>query len=486
MQTTTQGTAQDARLSTPAPRLREIADLKGPPGLPLLGNTLQFKRESAHRIVEAWARQYGPIFRFRLVGRTLVGVAGHELVTGVLRSGADVFGRTRRVRAAIEESGSPPGVFGSNGAEWERQRRMVMSGFDPAHIRAYLPSMLEVTQRLQQRWEGALARGEDIALKSDLMRYTVDTVTGLAFGVNLNTLQTDGGTLQRHLDKVLPGMFRRIMAPFPYWHYYKTEADRELQRSVAAVHEAIRGFIAAARERLNAQPERRAHPVNVLEAMLVAADRPGSGVSDREVMGNVLNLLLGGEDTTAFTLAWLIWLLHSHPQTLRAAQEEVRAKVAGVGALDMEVLASLDYLDACTNEAMRLKPVAPMLLREAFSDTVVGDLHVPKGSVLWLVVRHDSLQPEHFEDPQAFRPERWLSAGALSPGSAKRIALPFGAGPRMCPGRYLALLEIKLVMAMLLSSFEIADVRGSDAPVRERLAFTMAPTEITMRLAPRR
>jgi cytochrome P450 len=471
-------------LAVERPR-RELAELDGPRGWPLVGNTLQLDRSQAHRVVEGWARRYGPLFRFRLGRRTLVGVAGHELVGAVMRAPSDSYGRTTRFRRTIEEMNSPPGVFGSNGSEWERQRRIVMAGLDPAHIRAYFPSMLRVARRLERRWQRAADAGRDIDLQGDLMRFTVDTITGLAFGVDLDTLEADGAAIQQHLDKMLPSIARRLSAPLPYWRYFRLPADRRLDASIAVIHETIEGFIDAGHARLAADPGRRTRPHDVLEAMLVAADSPGSGVGRREVVGNVLNLLLAGEDTTAHSLAWLIWLLHRHPAALERARDEVRGAIGDLASVTPDALAGLGYLDACVREAMRLKPVAPMILREALCDTTLADLRIPAGTVLWLVMRHDGLSAEHFERPQDFAPERWLGAGEAS--AAKHASIPFGAGARICPGRYLALVEIRAVMAMLLGAFDIRSLGAADGgEVRERFSFTMAPVALRMRLARRR
>jgi cytochrome P450 len=91
----------------------------------------------------------------------------------------------------------------------------------------------------------------------------------------------------------------------------------------------------------------------------------------------------------------------------------------------------------------------------------------------------DAFVPE----AKAFRPERWLGEGGLSPSSAKRISMPFGAGPRMCPGRYLALQEMKMVLLTLLTHFEVASVGTADGgEPAERLMFAMAPVGLRMRL----
>jgi len=153
------------------------------------------------------------------------------------------------------------------------------------------------------------------------MRYTVDAISGLAFGADVNTLESDDDIIQRHLDKIFPALNKRIFGAFPYWRYIKLPADRQLARSVAEVGSAIEKFIAAARVRLKDSPERRESPRNLLEAMLVAADEAGSGIDDQMVIGNVQTMLLAGEDTTANTLAWMIYLLQRNPQALQRAKK---------------------------------------------------------------------------------------------------------------------------------------------------------------------
>ncbi|HEU5178672.1 MAG TPA: cytochrome P450, partial [Burkholderiales bacterium] len=99
------------------------------------------------------------------------------------------------------------------------------------------------------------------------------------------------------------------------------------------------------------------------------------------------------------------------------------------------------------------------------------------------LMRAGATDERRFADAQAFDPERWLSGTSAS--SAKRVARPFGAGPRLCPGRYLALLEMKMLMAMLLASFEIESVTTPDGgEAREHLAFTMSPVGLKLKLRP--
>lgn len=476
-----------AHATTPAAMrtLRQIRQLPGPFALPILGNSLQLRVPRIHRDVEGWVRRYGPFMR-AWFGHTLVlVVADSEAVSNVMRDRPDGFRRPLSSYIVSEEMGGTPGLFLAEGAEWRNQRRMVMAGLAPGAVKAYFPALVTVAQRLQRRWQAAAARSAAITLDDDLKRYTVDIIAGLAFGSDVNTLEAGEDVIQRHLDAILPAVARRSFAMIPYWRYFKLPADRQLERDVAALDTAVAGLVQQARARLAQDAARSARPANLLEAMIVAADQPDSGVDNRAVVGNVLTMLLAGEDTTANTISWMIYLLQRHPEAMARAREEVQRVAPDVAGFTIEQMDSLDYLNACASEAMRLKPVAPFLPLEALRDTVVGDVAVPKGTLVWCVLRHDSVSESHFTDAQAFRPERWLAAEQQH--DDKRASLPFGAGLRTCPGRYLALLEIKIAMAMLLGSFEIAGVDTPDGgEAQEQLGFVMSPVGLSMRLSDRR
>ncbi len=471
---------------TTAPRnLRQPADLPGPRGIPVFGNALQIKPQRFHLQLEQWARTYGSTYRLKLGRDTVVVTGNHEAVALALRDRPQGFRRTPRVRQIGMEMGLLPSLFGAEGDDWQRQRRMVMASFDPGHVKRYFPSLTRVADRLSGRWRLAAQQGRSIDLQADLMRYTVDTIAGLAFGADVNTLQSDEDVIQQHLDKIFPELNRRMFSPFPVWRWWTSAADRQLATSLVEVKRAVSDFIAQARARLAADPLLREQPGNLLEAMLVAADQPDSGIADSAVAGNVLGMLLAGEDTTANTLAWMIHLLWRHPAALARARDEVRRVCADAAQISLEHLAALDYVEACAHETMRLKPVAPINGLVALRDSVVGDVQLRAGAMLVCLTRHDSLIDSQLPQAAAFLPERWLNQGLPGELSAsdKRTSMPFGAGPRICPGRYLALLEIKMAIAVLLGRFDITAVDTPDgAEAQERLAFTMTPVGLTMRL----
>jgi cytochrome P450 len=466
-----------------------IRDLPGPRGLPILGSMLQIDASRLHLIAEKWSRKYGDYFRFRLGRRELLVIRNPEAIASVLRDRPDGFSRTSRLTAIAKEIGFD-GLFSVNGEQWRRQRPMVMAGLDPAHIKSYFPALVRITQRFAGRWQRAAAAGETIDLQPDLMRYTVDVTAGLAFGVDINTLESDEEVIQTHLDKVFPALQRRLLAPFPYWRWLRLPAERALAWHLRELHRAVAGFIALARRRMDADPSLRTRPANLIEAMIAARDTQGSGLHDADVAGNVLTMLLAGEDTTANTLAWMIYLLSRHPQAMRRARDEVDA-VIGAQALptQYEHLSALPFVEACAHETMRLKPVAPIQMIQAARDSVVAGIRIPAGQLVMLLMRPAATDERYFPSPQEFDPARWLAdeAPSRAASSAKRVAMPFGAGPRLCPGRYLAMQEIKMVIAMLLGGFDIERVSTPDGgEPREHLSFTMAPTGLRMRLQPRR
>jgi cytochrome P450 len=450
----------------------KLSELPGPRGWPIVGNTLQIERSRLHLVAERWSRTYGDYFRFRIGPRWIFAVANPETIAAMLRDRPDNFRRTARLTQIANEMGFN-GLFSAEGDAWRRQRPMVMASFDPGHTKSYFPALVKVTQRFARRWQRAAAAREAIDLQADLMRYTVDVTAGLAFGTDINTLESDEEVIQTHLDKVFPSLFRRLFSPFPLVAWLQ---DRGTGKHLEALQRAVADFIAQARARMEANPQLRTRPTNLIEAMIAARDNPNSGVNDGDVAGNVLTMLLAGEDTTANTLAWMIYLLSRHPEALARVREEV----SRIDAEKYEALAALPFVDACINETMRLKPVAPIIMLQPTRDTKVGEFDVPKGQLIMCLMRAGATDERRFPDAQAFEPQRWLSANANSP---KRVTMPFGAGPRLCPGRYLALLEMKMVTAMLFGGFEIESVTTPDgADAREHLAFTMYPEGLRLRL----
>ncbi|MFS2003561.1 cytochrome P450 [Duganella sp. CT11-25] len=473
------------QLTPGLPPLRRIADLPGPKGRPLIGNVRDIRARPFHQVMEGWAREFGPLYRFRIMGKRFVATSDRETIAAILRDRPDMMRRSRRTADMLEEVGTR-GLFTAEGEEWRRQRKLVMRALTPEVIHNFFPTLSALTERLRLRWERAIAAGQPVDVLRDLKAYTLDVTIGLVMGQDINTLELEEHPLQRDIEFLFKLVARRLTSPLAYWRIplLRRAHDHEAIAAAARIQRAIFGFIAEARKRIERNPALRAKPSNMLEALIVACDEPGSGFSDEAVVGNAITMVFAGEDTTSNTAAWLIDFLAAHPQAEASMAAEAAQVLGGKAVLDdYHLLDRLQYVDAATREAMRLKPVAPIMAAEPNEDTVIGDLALPKGTVIFLLMRHASEREGGLAQPELFMPERWLD-GANGSGNADdpaRKLFPFGAGPRFCPGRYLAMAEIKMVMSMLARNFALERVAGA-APARECFTFTMTPDALPVRL----
>lgn len=466
-----------------APPTRRIADLPGPRARPLFGNVGEIRAQPFHHVLESWAREYGPLYRFRIMRKQMLATSDRDLVAALLRDRPDMMRRSSRTAEMLNEIGTR-GLFTAEGEDWRRQRKLVMRALTPEVIHNFFPTLAAMTERLRLRWDAAIAAGKPVDLLRDLKAYTLDVTIGLAMGQDINTLELEEHPLQRDIEFLFKLVARRLTTPFTYWRVavLKRAQDHEAIAAAARIQQAIFGFIAQARQRIAENPALRQKPSNMLEALIVARDEPNSGFTDEEVVGNAITMVFAGEDTTSNTTAWLIEFLANYPQAAAYMADEAQQVLGERTVLDdYHLLDKLKYIDAATREAMRLKPVAPFMAAEPTQDVVLGGLEVPAGTPIFLLLRQASERDSELSQPERFMPERWLE-GAIGQGDDPgRKLFPFGGGPRFCPGRYLAMAEIKMAMSMLTRNFALERVAGMP-PARECFTFTMTPDVLPVRL----
>jgi cytochrome P450 len=203
-------------------------------------------------------------------------------------------------------------------------------------------------------------------------------------------------------------------------------------------------------------------------------------MSDQELADNLLTFITAGHETTALALTWTFYLLDLYPEIAARVLDEIREVTRG-GPLRSEHVSALAYTRQVLQEAMRLYPPAPLIVRDAEQDVVVGGERVAAGTSVFLPVyaihRHTALWP----DPDRFDPERF---GAEASRARHRYAyLPFGAGPRICIGMGFALLEGAAILATLLPAMRLAATEGDPTL---KLRITLRPgAGLPMRLTPR-
>jgi cytochrome P450/nitrite reductase/ring-hydroxylating ferredoxin subunit len=458
--------------------------LPGPGTLPILGNLHQIRADRFHLILEDWYRQYGDVFQFKLGSDCAVVVADPEIVQKILQARPEKFARLNGIRKTIEEMGVE-GLFSAEGEQWRRHRQLATRTFDVRHLRDFFPIITKVTQRLHKRWHQRAAQQAPIDVQKELMRYTVDITANLAFGYDMNTLEEEGDRIQRHLERVFPMIAYRAFMPVRHWNYLKMPADRALETSLAELRVSINQFIDNARQQMNANPSLWERPQNLLQALLAAQADGEVELSDLEIYGNVFTFLLAGEDTTANSIAWMMYFMAKYPEVQRQMQAEADAVLADTATVtEYQKTRELRYIEAVAHETMRFKPVATFLALQAARDVTVSQIRMPEGTPVFLLLRPKGLEDSEFEEAIQFRPERWLNYARHENPHHRKSFLPFGGGPRLCPGRSLALLEIKMAVSMICRHFDVVRTEPSRS-IEERFAFTMMPQDLMISLRPR-
>jgi cytochrome P450/nitrite reductase/ring-hydroxylating ferredoxin subunit len=470
--------AEAERPRVAGPAKRRVQDLPGPKPLPFVGNLFQLDLTRLHEVLEGWVAEYGTLFRYRMGLQWVLVVADRVLTDQILRARPDAYRRLGNVEPVFKEMGVA-GVFSAEGTAWRSQRRLAMEALSPRHQRGFYPQLRTVAARLRERWEQAATDQRPIDIVDDLKRFTVDITTLLTFGRDVNTIGQGDDVIQRRLEHVFPAFNRRLFALFPTWRIVRTPADRRLDRALGEIRAWLEQLVAEGRARLAAESGRVDQPSNFLEAMLSARDEAGRPFADAVIFGNLLTMLLAGEDTTAYTLGWAVHQLCDSPESVTALRAELDALGDADVPPDFESAVRLAYAGAIANETMRLRPVAPMLFLQPNVPTDIGDVRVTPGTPVAVMTRPPALDAQNFERPRAFLPGRWIEAAGAHEPSAH---IPFGSGPRLCPGRTLALLEMKVVLATLYKNFEVVR-HGAASDVKENFSFTMSPVglRVTMR-----
>ena len=424
---------------------RSLDDLPGPIGLPLIGNMHQIDPTRLHLVLEAWAAKYGPIYQFRLGPRRIVVTNDPTLIEESHRARPELFRRQAHMDDILAELGIK-GVFNAEGDAWRTQRQLSVAALAQRHVRELYPSIRTVATRLKARWDRAAAQDETLDVVEELKRFTVDVTMLIVFGHDSNTVEQPDDVIQRHLEVVFPGINRRLFALAPTWRYFRTSSDKRLDRALKAIRVWLDALLVEGRARLASDPDRPQKPSNFLEAMLKNVDDKGEPFPDDVIMSNLITMLLAGEDTTAYTLAWGVHHLCDSPEWVEQIRSEADSVLGPLDTSDsLETANKLAVANAVANETMRLRPVGPIELIDANVDTTLGEYFVPEGTNIAVLTRLGAVDPANFVDPLGFRPERWLKD--VDGPNALSVSIPFGVGPRICPGRSLALVEMKTLLA---------------------------------------
>ncbi len=343
----------------------------------------------------------------------------------------------------------------TDGEIWRRQRRLVQPAFSRARLVEYAKAMGEEAAAEADRWRDGEVR--DVSV--DMMEMTLRIVCRTLFG---HDARGDASAVRRSMQTFQSLLLETL--PLPRWlsprHY-------RLRRASNGLDAIIYKMIAA--RRANGRSDGAA---DLLDMLLHAVDEEGdgTGLSEREIRDQLVTLFLAGHETTANALTWTFLLLGQNPEVEKRLHEEVD-RVLGRRAATYDDLAQLPFTEQVFLEAMRLYPPVYVIARQAAEDLVVGGFRIPAGSEIVLWIWHMHRDSRFYEEPWAFRPERFEKARvAERPRSAYA---PFGAGPRACVGKSFALIEGQLALATLAARQRLSPVPGHAVELRPRI--TLAP-----------
>ncbi len=463
--------------------MKKLKDLPSPKGHLIFGHLLPFKRSDKHRVLENWVKESGNLFQIRLLSKRFIVSADQQMNVQILKQRPSKFRRFSKISEVLEEMGII-GVFNAEGDTWKKHRKITSEALNVKNTTAYFPIVKESTKRLLNKWRKEAANENKIEVQIEMMRLTVDITSAIAFGYPMNTLEEKDEVIQKHLEKVFPMINSRITSPLPIWRLIKSKKDKELDEALEHIRKSIQQFIDEAKNRLKLNPVLKEKPSNFLEALLVEQEQEQS-FSDKEIIGNVFTMLLAGEDTTSNSISWTLYYLAQYPEIVKQIRKEAMEiyKDAELPP-SHETLTVLKYTEAVVMEAMRLMPVTPTLYMEALEDVEVEGLQIEKGMTVMMQNKVAQTHASNFTNPDSFSPERWLAKNNGCPHNAAHkpeVIHVFGAGPRFCPGKNLAMQEMICVISMICKNFDI-QLAIDINKITEEFAFTMYPKNLWIKL----
>ena len=393
------------------------------------------------KLYRAWMAEFKtPFFRSHLVNQP-------ELVDLVLKQRPRDFPKSNRVSEGLRPL-LGNSVFLTNGAEWERQRRIIDPAFEGGRLREAFPAISAAAEAAVARL-GAEAQGGPVEIEAQTSFAAADVIFRTLFSIPIEDRMArqvfeEFKTYQRSQPVVNLAAFFRLpkWCPRPFSHRTRRSAD------------VIRGLI---RELADTRAKALANGTapNDLATKIMTTKDPitGQRFSTPEMVDQVAIFFLAGHETSASALSWALYLMATHPDY----QEKVAREGAALGPqAGFEELRRLRVTRDVFRETLRLYPPVPMMVREAAQAEVFRGRDVAPGSQVvlspWHLHRHTRL----WDNPDGFDPERWHSENAKH---CQRAAfIPFSAGPRVCTGAGFAMLEGVLLLARLCAAYEFKPV----------------------------
>ncbi len=447
-----------------ATRVKTI--LPGPKGGFYFGSGVAFRRDQLG-FYESCARQYGDLAATRMGPFRIVMIYHPDAIEELLVTRSRDFVKSPGVQLLRPLLGD--GLLLSEGDTWLRQRRLVQPAFHRQRVTGYGEAMVALTERHVARWN----HGDVVEVHAEMMALTQAIVGKTLFDADVSGDAHEAG----QAAKVLAEDFGARLQSFrlvPYW--VPTPGNLRARRAVRRLDALVRRIIAGR----HASGEDRGDLLSMLVQAQDADD--GTRMTARQVRDEVMTIFLAGHETTAVALSWTWYLLGRHPDVEARLADELR-DVLGGRTPSVADLPRLKYAEMVVTESMRLYPPAYGIGRQAVKATEIAGHAFARSDIFvaptWVVHR----DPRWFEEPEAFRPERW--AGDLARRLPRFAYFPFGGGPRQCIGNSFAQMEAVLLLAAIAQRFQLSLVPGQRITPTPYVTLRPEPG-IRMRLTHRR
>lgn len=398
---------------------------------------------------EQWRKQYGPVFVFSLGNTQILYVSRADVVREISTCTSLEFGKPSYQQ---KELGSllGQGILTSNGKVWAHQRKIIAPELYGDKVKGMMSLIIESTTVLLNSWKSRIDKEGGVAeIKIDegMRSFSGDVISRACFGSNYS----EGAEIFSRLRDLQEAMSKKSLSTgIPGMRYIPTKNNREAW----ALEKDVRNLI------LEIVKERKetAHEKDLLQMVLESAKTSnlGQDAMDRFIVDNCKNIYLAGYETTAVSATWCLMLLAANQEW----QDRVRAEVlevCGSGCLpDADMLRKMKQLNMVIHESLRLYPPVAVVSREAFKEMKFGGITVPKGVNVWTMVLTLHTDPEVWgPDAYRFNPDRFAK-GITGACKLPHLYMPFGVGPRMCLGQNLAIAELKILIALILSQFSLS------------------------------
>lgn len=347
------------------------------------------------------------------------------------------------------------------GRSHQRQRQLMLPPFHGDRMKAYGQTICQITSEVIEQW----VTGESIAINQFMPDITLQIILQVVFGISpgeryeklktmLSSLLEDITTPWYSSLFFFPPLQQDLGAWSPWGHYI-----RRLQQIDNLIYAEI-----AQRRVENESPR-----TDILSMLMSARDENGQQMTDMELRDQLVSLLLLGYETTAAALAWVFYLIHSHPQVL----DKLRQELDSLGENPQpDAIATLPYLSAVCQESLRIYPIALICTPRMVKDSVqVTGYNLPSGAIVVPCIYLAHRRAETYPQPEQFLPERFLQQ-KFSPFEY----LPFGGGSRGCIGAAFSMYEMKLVLVTVLSHFEL-DLANQRPVYPVRRGITIVPSD---------